>query len=104
MEITCGDSAPVVDLQLYQLVDRSMNPWLPFNRVVVLLNCRFQTEMDAMSDLVRLSLSRQEFLHTAVPLFKQRTKEGSLGDNILLVHYNDHLRKLLDVKQISVPL
>jgi len=38
IDIICGDSSEVVDLQLYQLVDRALNPWLLFNQVAVRLN------------------------------------------------------------------
>ena len=108
IDITCGDSLAAVDLQLYQLMDRALNPWLLFNQVAVRSTSVSKAVCDQLANCsTRLTLSRSEFSHIAVPMFKFSKKEEdetSLDESVSLIHYDDKLRKLLDVEVISVSL
>ena len=109
IDIICGDSSEVVDLQLYQLVDRALNPWLLFNQVAVRLNSAAKAVVgDPLTNcLTRLTLARSEFSHVAVPMFKlsKKNEDGTSSDeSVSLIHYDDKLKKLLDVEVISVSL
>lgn len=109
IDITSGDSLNAINLQLYQLIDRALNPWLLFNQVAVRLNSALKTIVgdESTNCPTRLTLPRSEFLRIAVPMFKPSTKERdetSLDESVSLIHYDDKLRKLLDVDVISISL
>ena len=107
IDMTCGYSLAAVDLQLYQLIDRALNPWLQFNDVAVLLNDGAKSVVDdELAHCTRLTLTGSEFLRVAVPMFNKctKTKDDCLDESISLIHYDDRLRKLLDVQLISVSL
>ena len=127
------DSSPsfdAVDLQLYELVDRRLNPWLQLDHVTQLL----KKQPKATSSLHRMvdeavtasskdqqliTLTCQQFQTVAVPTLARRTAAArrpqpattsSLvtaarpDQGVVLVHYSHRLRQLLDVKQLSISL
>jgi len=99
----CSPSLPTVRLPLYQVLDQSLNPWVLYNDVAELLGVPHSGgPVEQFADAPQLNLTRQQFAHIAVPISKASPSESSCSDNVLLVHYSERLKELLNVEQISV--
>ena len=102
--LDCSPTHPPVGLPLYQILDQSLNPWLLCDNVAELLSTDAQTIREQLADSPQLSLTHQQFAHVAVAISKTNSgvKVEHSSDMVLLVHFGDQLKQLLDVEQISV--
>lgn len=102
--VECSHSFAAVDVQIYQLTDRSANPWLRLDDAVQLLNCRADWLVGQLAESARIQISRLKLSQIAVPLVKKRARDHDDQDNCVLVHYNDQLRQLLAIEHVSLSL